>query len=162
LLSVRSLAVGALSFAHRLAPKRLRPGIENLREAWDEMHKYFWSQSRMLVWIALLTVGIWSINLVQAWIFIRALGGHVPLMHSFGLTPLAILAGLLPVTFAGVGTRDVAVVYLYSDYLDPATGAALGLLLTLRWVLLGLAGLPSLGTVMSKIRRPAEGADIPS
>ncbi len=55
---------------------------------------------------------------------------------------MAIFIGLLPVTFAGVGTRDAAMLY----FLGPATGKgvalALGVFATLRYVLAGLAGLP--------------------
>jgi uncharacterized membrane protein YbhN (UPF0104 family) len=60
------------------------------------------------------------------------------------LAPLAILAGLVPLTFAGVGTRDAALILLFRPYFDSATGAALGLLCTARYLLPAIGGLPFL------------------
>jgi uncharacterized membrane protein YbhN (UPF0104 family) len=71
-----------------------------------------------------------------------ALRGWVPFLDNLALAPLAILAGLIPLTFAGVGTRDAAVVGLYAPYLAPAAGAALGLLFTSRYFLPAIMGLP--------------------
>jgi hypothetical protein len=51
----------------------------------------------------------------------------------------------LPLTFAGVGTRDAALIIFYQPYLNPPVAAALGLLCTVRYILPALAGLPLLG-----------------
>ncbi|MEJ2040882.1 MAG: hypothetical protein P8X55_18420, partial [Desulfosarcinaceae bacterium] len=64
------------------------------------------------------------------------------------LTPLAIFAGLLPLTYAGVGTRDAALIYFLRDYLSPGAGAALGILCTMRYIVPALAGLPFLNRYM--------------
>jgi hypothetical protein len=55
---------------------------------------------------------------------------------------IAILAGLLPFTFAGVGTRDAALVVLFAPYLDAGGAALLGLCATLRYLIPAIAGLP--------------------
>ena len=87
----------------------------------------FWADRGRLLRVSVQSLSLWFVNLLQVWMFIRALGADVPLVESLGLTPLAILVGLLPVTFAGIGTRDIALVYFYRGYLDPPTAAALGL-----------------------------------
>lgn len=76
--------------------------------------------------------------------FILALRTSVPLIESLALSPLAILAGLIPLTFAGIGTRDAALVFLYAAFLSAPEAAALGLLCTARYFLPALAGLPFL------------------
>jgi uncharacterized membrane protein YbhN (UPF0104 family) len=64
---------------------------------------------------------------------------------------LAILVGLLPFTFAGIGTRDAAIVFFYRSFLSAPVAAALGLLFTLRYLVPALAGLPLLGRYMAQI-----------
>jgi uncharacterized membrane protein YbhN (UPF0104 family) len=77
--------------------------------------------------------------------FARALNAAPPFVAAMALASLAILAGLVPVTLAGIGTRDAALIYLFRDYLTPEGGAALGLLCTLRYLMPAIAGLPHLG-----------------
>ena len=62
-----------------------------------------------------------------------------------------IFVGLLPLSFAGVGTRDAALIFFYSSYFDAEFGAALGLLCTLRYVIPGVAGLPFLRSVTERL-----------
>ena len=64
------------------------------------------------------------------------------------------LAGLLPLTFAGVGTRDAALVLLYQPYFSTPTAVALGILCTLRYLLPAVAGLPFIwGGFLDAVRR---------
>ena len=157
-LVFRQLATVSLAVASRVAPSRFKPRITELGESWNAMHAFFWARPGRLARVAALSLAIWFVNLIQVWFLIRALGERVPVVDCLGLTPLAILAGLLPVTFAGVGTRDIAVVFFFQEYLAPATGAALGLLLTFRYSLLALAGLPFLGR-FSKRRQATDPND---
>lgn len=73
-------------------------------------------------------------------------------MANLALSPLAILAGLLPLTFAGVGTRDAALIAFYSPYFNAPTAAALGLLCTSRYLLPAIGGLPFLGQYLATIQ----------
>mgnify|MGYP005847060875 CR=1 FL=1 len=58
---------------------------------------------------------------------------------------MALLAGLLPSAFAGIGTRDAALVLLFGPYMTAADAAALGVLCTLTYFLPALGGLPFIG-----------------
>ena len=71
-------------------------------------------------------------------------------MTHLAIMPLAILAGLLPLTFAGVGTRDAAIIATYLPFMPAATGAALGILCTSRYIVPAIIGLPMLGDMMTR------------
>jgi uncharacterized protein (TIRG00374 family) len=135
------LMLGSLRFTSALF-RLLGNKAENLREGWRATHRYFWSDRKRLMRVAALSVSVWFLHLAQIWMFIVALNAEVPFLESLGLTPLAILAGLLPLTFAGIGTRDAALIFFYRGYFTAPVGAALGLLCTLRYVLPAVAGVP--------------------
>ena len=146
LTALRSRRVAGFCFGtvSRLLPGKRQAGLQTLAASWEEMQDYFWSDAARVSKVALTSVGIWFLHLCQIWLFILALRGSAPFLANLALAPLTILAGLLPLTFAGVGTRDAAILALYGPYLAPATAAALGLLCTTRYLLPALAGLPLL------------------
>ncbi len=126
--------------ALRLAPGGLRGPIE----AWRSLQQKLAGERAFAAGIAVLSLGAWLLHLAQIWLFARALNAVPPFLTTLALAALALLAGLVPVTLAGIGTRDAALIYLFRDYLAPEGGAALGLLCTLRYLLPALAGLPFL------------------
>ena len=132
--------------------EKISTKAQNLEAGWDEMHRYFWSDVGRLVITSLGSVGIWLLHLLQIWLFILALNGEVPFLTSLALTPLAILAGLLPLTFAGIGTRDAALIYFFADFIGVEAAAALGILCTSRYFIPAIAGLPFLQMYLGTIR----------
>jgi uncharacterized protein (TIRG00374 family) len=118
---------------------------------WREMQSLFWSDRPRMVGVSILSIFIWLLHLLQIWLFVVALRASVPFLANLGLAPLAILIGLLPFTFAGIGTRDAALIVLYRPYFAAPVAAALGLLCTARYVLPALAGLPLLHRYVKKI-----------
>jgi len=141
--SRRTAKLGA-RLTKRVAGGRLRRISQQLWEGWRAARAQWLASSGNALAVSSTSVLIWFLHLFQIWLFILALRAWVPLMDSVALTPLAILIGLLPFTFAGVGTRDAALIFLYSPFFDAATGAALGILCTVRYLLPGLLGLPFL------------------
>lgn len=139
--------------ARKLTPTKIRDKLKKLQMSWREMHNYFWSDKRQLLKISATSLFIWFLHLLQIWFFILALNNWVPFLSSLALSPLAILAGLLPLTFAGVGTRDAALVIFYEPYFNATVAAALGLLCTARYFLPALGGLPFLGQYLTTVRR---------
>ncbi len=135
-----------------IAPKNFRPKLAKLRGSWSEMHNYFWRDKRQLLKIASTSIFIWFLHLLQIWFFILALKAWTPFLTNLALSPLAILAGLLPLTFAGVGTRDAALIGFYQPYFNAPTAAALGLLCTSRYLLPAIAGLPFLGQYLATLQ----------
>ena len=148
LLALGLLLLGSEKFARiffKLGERVSREKFAKLGASWSEMHGYFWSGKPRLAKIALTSVFIWFLHLLQIWMFILALRAFAPFLANLALSPLAILAGLLPLTFAGVGTRDAALILFYAPYFDAPTAAALGLLCTARYLLPALGGLPFAG-----------------
>lgn len=153
LLSSRSFAKLFFAMGKAIAPKKLRSKLEKLNVSWLEMHDYFWRDKVQLLKISGTSVFIWFLHLLQIWFFILALKAWTPFLANLALSPLAILAGLLPLTFAGVGTRDAALIAFYQPYFNAPTAAALGLLCTSRYLLPAIGGLPFLGQYLGTVRR---------
>jgi glycosyltransferase 2 family protein len=153
MLGSQSFADWSLAIAIRFAPQKLKAKLATMQAAWGEMHNYFWSDKQQLLIITSTSVFIWFLHLGQIWLFILALKAIAPFLISLALSPLSILAGLLPLTFAGIGTRDAAIIYFYQDYFNEATGAALGLLCTSRYFIPALIGLPFLGQMLGAAKK---------
>ncbi|MGF1589789.1 MAG: lysylphosphatidylglycerol synthase transmembrane domain-containing protein [Pleurocapsa sp.] len=158
LLSYQQFADLFFTIAVKFAPKSLKPKLNKMQAAWGEMHVYFWGDRQQLILIASTSIFVWFLHLLQIWLFILALKAIVPFVVSLALSPLSILAGLLPLTFAGIGTRDAAIIYFYQDYLNQATGAALGLLCTSRYFIPALIGLPFLGQMLGAVNQRSQAA----
>lgn len=152
LLASRKFAHLFFLVAKKFAPKKLRSKLEKLQMSWGEMHEYFWRDKVQLLKITGTSVFIWFLHLLQIWFFILALKAWTPFLANLALSPLAILAGLLPLTFAGVGTRDAALILFYQPYFNAPTAAALGLLCTSRYLLPAIGGLPFLGQYLAAVR----------
>lgn len=153
MLSSLSFADWFLRLAAKIAPSSLKEKFDHLRHSWVEVHGFFWRSRRNVINITLQTLFIWFMHLLQIWMMALSLNAVVPFFDSLGLSSLAILAGLIPLTLAGVGTRDAAAIYLFSPFMAAPAGAALGLMLSLRFVLPGLAGLPFLGNYINMLRQ---------
>ena len=148
------------SMVRRIVPGKVGEKVGVLEGAWGEIQDYFWSDRTQLFIIAVTSIFIWLLHLLQIWFFILALNAWVNPITNLALSPLAILAGLLPLTFAGVGTRDAALIMLYQPYFSAATGAALGLLCTSRYLLPAIGGLPFLSQYLTRLNRQKTEATI--
>lgn len=139
--------------ARAIAPKKIKAKLDTLSQSWREMHDYFWRDRDQLLKITGISIFIWFLHLLQIWFFILALNAWAPFLTNLALSPLAILAGLLPLTFAGVGTRDAALILFYQPFFAAPVGAALGLLCTSRYLLPAIGGLPFLERYLTTLRK---------
>lgn len=144
LLGSPGIATWLIRTIRAVSPAPLKARSVNLERAWREMRDFVWCNRPRLAAVTGISLQLWFLHLVQIWMFTRALRAEVPFADNLGLAPLALLAGLVPLTFAGVGTRDAALIFFYHRYFDPSTGAALGLLCTSRYLVPAIAGLPFL------------------
>jgi len=151
LLASPRLADILFALALRPATGSTADRLRALRDSWHEMHALFWREWPACVMTMALSLLIWFLHLLQFWLMSRSLGEPLPLLVTLALVPLAILAGLVPVTLAGIGTRDAALIALLRPYMNPAAGAALGVLATLRYLLPALAGLPALQRYLGEL-----------
>jgi hypothetical protein len=150
LIASRNFADICFNVGRRFMPNRVGKKLKNLQTSWGEMHSYFWRDRAQLFLITVTSIFLWFLHLFQIWLFTLALKAWTPFLANLALAPLAILAGLLPLTFAGIGTRDTALVFFYNSYLDAPTAAALGLLCTSRYFIPAVAGLPFMGRYLAK------------
>jgi uncharacterized protein (TIRG00374 family) len=134
------------------APARLVPRITALEVSWRELTAYFQGNRPALAAVVSMSVAVWFLHGAQIWFLILAVGAWAPFTANMVLAPLALLIGMVPITFAGIGTRDAAIILLYAPFFAPVTGAAVGLLCLLRYLLPGLAGLPFLAGYLAMVR----------
>lgn len=90
------------------------------------------------------TIALWTLHLWQVHAFVRAVGIGVPWTATFARAPFALLAGIVPAAFCGIGTRDAAFVWLFADVAPASAMAVVGLLTALRYIVPGIVGLPLL------------------
>ena len=153
MLGSRKFADIFFDLSTKLAPQNIAQKLNKMQFSWREMHDYFWGDKKQLLLITVTSIFIWFLHLLQIWLFIIALQASAPFIISLALSPLSLLAGLLPLTFAGVGTRDAALIYFYQPYFNEATGAALGWLCTSRYFLPAIIGLPFLGQMLAATKK---------
>jgi uncharacterized protein (TIRG00374 family) len=144
ILPVRLLPSAAI-LAGKILNGRIAGLLKRFSETWQSVVVWFWSDWRRAIGVLLLSIAIWAGHLMQFWLFALAIGAIIPILDNMAFATLGILAGLLPFTFAGVGTRDMALVHFYGAYLTPGEGALLGILATLRYLIPAVAGLPFVG-----------------
>ncbi|MCP4328531.1 MAG: flippase-like domain-containing protein [Alphaproteobacteria bacterium] len=157
LLASSRITAGFFLIVSAKAPAPIGRAAAGLAEDWEAMHAYFWSDRRRVALIAAVSLVIWFMHLGQIWLLILALNAAVPFLDNLALAPLAILAGLLPLTFAGIGTRDAALIFFFAPFMAAPVAAALGVLCTLRYVLPAIAGLPFLGAYLAILRAHKSG-----
>ena len=100
-----------------------------------------------LITILAVSPALWALHILQVFFFFEALNADVSLLLVAGLTPIAILVGLLPISVAGMGTRDAALVGLFLPWVPAPTMVGIGLLMSTRYWLpsaLGVFFLPRL------------------
>ena len=96
---------------------------------------------------------LWTLHLWQIDLFLKAAGVDVAWHVAAARIPAAIFAGLLPLSFCGLGTRDAALVWLFADTASASTMAAVGLLTATRYLIPGAAGIPWALQITSSARR---------
>lgn len=83
-----------------------------------------------LAFVFFISVGKWFLTFVLTKALFSAIGIDVPLVYALSAMPVAIVAGLLPVTLGGMGIREGAMMVLFADYAAPEQILAVGLLYT--------------------------------
>jgi hypothetical protein len=122
--------------------------LQKLAQGWPDLLRAL--RGRRL-WIVSFSIVLWMAHLFQMWMFTVALSMRVPFTVCASVSAIALMAGQLPFTFAGLGTRDMALVVLLSNYTSPESAAAMGLLIATRNLLPPLIGLPMIGPYLSSV-----------
>ena len=156
-------ALGALCFvliASELAARGLRRVVDwvlprgrlnrvhKLADGWPGLLEVLHGRRR---WIVSYSLMLWLTHLFQIWLFTVALRVTIPFTVCASLSAVALMAGQLPFTFAGLGSRDVILVVLLAHYMAPAEAAAMGVLIATRQLLPPLLGLPFTRPYLSSV-----------
>lgn len=116
-----------------------------------------------LVAVLAASLALWFLHIAQFAVVQAATGGAARPLLVASRVPMAIFVGLLPVSFAGVGTRDAAMVYLLAGPLGESTALVLGLFATLRYVVVALAGIPYISHLdFARLRRAGQNNSVAS
>lgn len=138
----------------RLIPDGKLRKLRQLAVGWPDLLEVLRNRRQWIVPFSLL---LWLTHLFQIWLFTVALSLNVPFTVCASLSAIALMAGQLPLTVAGLGTRDVALVVLLASYMPPESAAAMGVLISTRNLLPPLIGVPLmrpyLATVVEDARR---------
>jgi hypothetical protein len=95
----------------------------------------------------------WFLSMWQLQLVLLAFGESVPLELCVAILPAATFAGLLPLTPAGIGTRDFALLFLAAGAIPEATLLASSIVYTLAGHFLpSVAGLPFLWSIRHEER----------
>jgi uncharacterized protein (TIRG00374 family) len=79
----------------------------------NSFYKDFPRISRLIIPF-LLSFITWVIIFSQEYIIVIALGANIPYLSFLLLFPIANIAGYIPITFAGLGTRDFVSILIFS------------------------------------------------
>jgi uncharacterized protein (TIRG00374 family) len=116
--------------------------IADFFAGWDMLLRGLKARDHGLVKTLGLSVLVWMLHVLQLYLFFPTLRHPVPVAPALAYLPLAVLAGFLPVTVGGMGTRDSALILLFASYADSALMAGIGLLCTVRYWVDTLMGVP--------------------
>jgi uncharacterized protein (TIRG00374 family) len=123
----------------KLAARRvLKVDEAELRARWGE----FMGRKGAVARVAVQSLVLWSVQLLQFWCMFRVFGVLVPLDELGAGSTLALFAGVLPVTVGGAGVRDGALLWYFGTGMTAEVVLSVGLLSLLRILLTGLAGVP--------------------
>jgi uncharacterized protein (TIRG00374 family) len=142
------LATALLKVVVRLLPSKVPRKLVDLVSGWPELLVALRGRRTQVLLFSLV---LWLAHLCQIWLFTVTLSADVPFTVSASLSAVALMAGQLPLTLAGIGARDVALVLLLARYMPAESAAAMGILIATRNVLPPVFGVPFIGPYMSSI-----------
>ena len=121
--------------------------LKDFQACFKEIRK----DASLVLFISLITLVVWILAVVQSFVFFLALGVQIPFTTVLTGMPIAIFIGLIPITLGGMGTRDAAIIYMFSDFASSAQLLGVGLLFSFfRYWILSLFGLPFLHRLMQR------------
>ena len=151
ILSKRAAGVWRTLAATALTHRKLRR-LRDLAEGWPDLLQVLGDRRG---WLALFSLFLWLVHLAQMWMFTLALSVQIPFMVCASLSAIALMAGQVPFTVAGLGARDVALVVLLAGYMTPEEAAAMGILIATRGLLPPLAALPIIRPYLAVVVKEA-------
>jgi glycosyltransferase 2 family protein len=111
-----------------LSGRTLRPLRRRLEAIFEQIDLYR-ARPKVLVWVALLSVALQLVRVLEKIVLAPALGIDIPFTYFFVLVPISLFVILLPISVQGLGVREtVYVVLLGAAGVDSAAALMLALL----------------------------------
>ncbi len=129
-------------------PKKLQSFFDDTQNLLHELKR----RPETLIILISVSLFLWFLHLTQFYFIFQALHSNVPCMHIFALVPVAIFTGMIPITAAGVGSRDAALLVLFSPYAPSSQIVIVGLFATLRYLVPGILGVFFLSSYMVNLK----------
>ena len=136
------------TMAHAVLPHERLRKLRQLADGWPALLRVLGGRRR---WIVSYSLVLWLTHLTQIWLFTRALAVPVPFTVAASLSAVALMAGQIPFTVAGLGARDLVLVVLLARYMTPEAAAAMGVLISTRGLLPPLMGVPIMRRYLSSV-----------
>lgn len=98
----------------KLAGKLIPPQYKNdVKESWDQLVNSFWrNQTYRILLIIFWTIVFWMLQFFAIYLCGSALGIKVSFIYLSACAAIAAILSLLPITVAGIGTRDAVFILL--------------------------------------------------
>lgn len=125
----------------------------HLLRRWQTLYSFFQDLKNIdnPFLLLLISLALRLTHLLQIFLLFVALGITPSVPQFLGLVPAALLLGQLPITLAGMGTRDSGLIFLFQGLYPASTMAAIALLISLLYWIIALLGLPFLPTYLARI-----------
>ena len=136
---ITSVNFHRFEFLNRLFEKiKLIEIFDDARNLKKEMknNKIFFSK------IFAISLFYWYVVLFQVHMFFLMFNLKASFVLVVSLVPIALFIGMIPITVSGIGTRDVALIFLFSGHFSSEIMAAIGILCSSRYLVTCLIGLP--------------------
>lgn len=141
-----SLSIIFLIFLFCLVINRIKlpfPKWQQKIEGFSQVLKIFIHQPQKVLPVLLYALILWSIVILEVKLLFLVLGANISLFYITAVFPLAIFIGLIPITIAGMGTRDSAIIYFFSLWTKSSVCLGVGFLYSFfSYWFLALLGLP--------------------
>ena len=101
--------------------------------------------------LLLLSFLVWFCSITQIYLLFLAVSANVDFLYFSSAIIIVIFVSLIPITIAGMGTRESAILYLFSNFANNEVLLAAGLLFSFfRYWLLSILGIPFLYLAINK------------
>ena len=162
--------VALLLYTSLLEWIKARPYLNKFSKLFDQffsIFEHFRAQPLRFVYVCSLSLLAWCVALLIIWSLLHIFGAPLPVSHVVSLWPIALFIGQLPITFAGMGTRDasfLALIMLTSPQNVPQAGilsATFSYALLTTWMP-AVLGLPWSFRFLATYRQQRQGKEEPN
>jgi len=97
-----------------LIPNKFKEFVgKNFEEFYKNLEKL---SKKVIIFNFILTILAWFISFAQYWLLTLALGLNLSYFEVLLVSPILLLVQLMPISISGIGTREVAAIFLLNVF----------------------------------------------